>query len=83
MPPKLTPTQELVKEMAGQMAQVHGAVFGVENTDGLLTNVTQLKTAFAVHVDGGRAEARKISAITSISITVIGMIVIPIIIALV
>ena len=80
---ELTPTQILVLEMSEQMAQVHGAMFGVKNTKGLLSTVTELRTEFAVHVDGGRAEARKIAVVTSLVISIIGMVVIPITLALI
>lgn len=62
----------LLLEMHQQMAQVHGAVFGEGNTSGLIGKVNNIDKQLAVHIDGGRAEARKIAAFVSV-LTTIGM----------
>ncbi len=78
----LTQTEQHIHDMSEQMAQVHGAMFGVKNTKGLLSTVAELRMDFAVHVDGGRAEARKIAVVTSLVISIIGMVIVPVSIAL-
>lgn len=61
---------QLILEMHEQIAQVHGAVFGEGNTKGLISTVQRIDTALAVHVDGGRAEARRTAAIVSTLVSV-------------
>ena len=63
-----------------QVAQIHSTMFGEGNTEGTVSAVRRIEKSLAVHVDGGRAEARKISAITSLAITFVGMILIPLIV---
>ena len=62
--------RKLWRDMSDQIAQVHGAMFGEGNTSGVLSTVLEVKETLAVHIDGGRAEARKIAAITALVVQV-------------
>ena len=58
--------------MHKQLSQVHGAVFGEGNTNGLVSKVNKIDKALAVHSDGSRAEARKTAVIIS-TLTTVGL----------